>query len=127
MQTPKTLKPVAHLSNLPAQVNPQSLIEYFFWDTYQDCARASDDPKQASINDLVLVVKHEPSLVAQILYRLGYAIFTYAITNEPDYLEETVQKCCTELENLQADYSLLQISKYLNKYTARQYSVVSSD
>lgn len=127
MHTLKTLSPVALLTNSGARANPQTLVEHFFWQTYQDCSRTKTDPRHASVNDLVQLVKSEPSPVAQALYRLSYAIFTYAITNETSYLEITVQACYTELESLHADYSLAQINKYLNKYTAQPYGLVSSN
>lgn len=125
MQTLQTLDLVTSIDALNTQAKPQSLIEYFFWQTYQDCARNQSDARHTSVNDLVLLVKCEPAPVAQVLYRLAYAIFTYAVTNEKDYLQQTVEECYTELENLQAEYSIAQINKYLNKYMSAQSGLVS--
>jgi hypothetical protein len=124
VQTHITLK---RLVSPAYQLPPQSLIESFFWQTYQDCARDPADPKHTNLSDLVQLVKQDPAPTAQVLYRLSYAIFSYAIIKEPSQLQQAVEQCCKELESLQADYSLLQIGKYLSKYMSPQFSVVNSN
>lgn len=98
-------------------------VEYLFWETYQNCARDKKDPRFSDISRLVLLVKERPEPVAQILYRLAYAIFAYAVTRERSYLEQTLQQCCINLELLQASYSVSQINKYLSNYMTQQNGV----